>query len=127
MFRNTTSLFLIVLLLATTTGYTISKHYCGDNFIKTSLIVEAETCCGNKGTSDCCHNENEYLQMEEDFVIPFIIEELPTAALDILFPIVIEYFHDTTMEVEIYLFNFAESPPPPLLSSELSFLQSFII
>lgn len=127
MFRKITSLFLVFLLLATTTGYSISKHYCGDSFVKTSIIVEAESCCGDQETSDCCHNENEYFQMEEDFVIPFIIEELPTVDLDILFPIIFEYFQSTQVEIESEFFNFAESPPPPLLTSELSFLQTFLI
>ena len=114
-------------MLATTTGYTISKHYCGGDLIQTSIVAEAESCCGDKGTTDCCRNENEFYQMDEDFVSPLITEELEISDLDTLFPVLFAYLISTPVELEMEFLNFSESPPPPDLSSQLSFLQTFII
>jgi len=55
------------LLLFATTGTGISKHYCGEFWVSTSIYGEGDTCCNN---SNCCHTENQFFQVEDDFSAP---------------------------------------------------------
>ena len=73
-------------ILIATSGLTVSKHYCKGNLVDIAINVEAESCCGMDG--DCCHNENEFLKLQEDFSISQVNE------LDENFPI----------DITLYLF-----------------------
>jgi hypothetical protein len=53
------------LLFFATTGTGISRHYCGELWVSTTIFGEADACC-NKG--NCCHTENEFFQVEDDFL-----------------------------------------------------------
>lgn len=67
-------LFIACVLLVSTIGVVINKHYSGDELFSTALFVEAESCC----ESSCCHSkpmkgcheEVEYHKLEVDFTIP---------------------------------------------------------
>ena len=127
MFRKITHTLIAILLLTTTMGISVSKHYCGDELINIAINSEAEQCCDGMGSSDCCHNETEYFQLDEDFVSPVFVENIQIAGLDILFPVVFTYLLNTPEVFEKDVLNFAESPPPPDLNTKLSFLQTYLI
>ena len=55
MFKKLINIFITVTILISTTGFTISKHYCSGNLISVSVLSEAQSCC--KGGEDCCKNE----------------------------------------------------------------------
>lgn len=125
MFRKIAHLTLALLLLTTTMGFSVSKHYCGTRLVKISINSEAEPCCDDMGTSACCHNETEYYQLDEDFVSSVSIENFQLANLIVLFPTVIIYFIDVP-EIEIEVANYAESPPIPTIQTKLSLLQTYL-
>ncbi len=54
------------LLLFTTTGFTITKHYCGDNLVEVVVNVVPESCC-DMNNGGCCKNESEFFQLSDDF------------------------------------------------------------
>ncbi len=59
---------LAFMLLVTTSGFTISRHYCGPNLISVTIDARAKSCCDDdKG--GCCHDELEHFQLKEDFVL----------------------------------------------------------
>jgi hypothetical protein len=64
MLRNFSHIILSFLLLAATTGMAVSKHFCDEFLISTSLFAESEPCCDD---GDCCHNETAFFQVDEDF------------------------------------------------------------
>nr|WP_319399065.1 hypothetical protein [uncultured Carboxylicivirga sp.] len=112
-----------LLLLTSTMGFTVSKHYCGAHLIDVSINKEAKSCCGDEGICKSCHNETHHFQVENDFNmvtdfqlnIPFVY----VAPIIFLLSDVIE--KDTEDFVEI-----VASPPPPDLGIRLSFLQSYL-
>ena len=65
MLRPVTNIIMTCLLLISTTGFAVSKHYCGENLISVELKTEADACCDD-GT--CCHTERQLLQVDNDFL-----------------------------------------------------------
>jgi hypothetical protein len=67
MLRKTIHIIISALLLTATTGYTVSRHYCGDTLVSFSLFAEAEACCEDV-SGECCHDVSEHFQVEQEFV-----------------------------------------------------------
>ena len=65
MFRKTLNIIIAFILLISTTGFTISRHYCGNNLVSVVINSEAKPCCG---LDNCCHNESEYFKVNDDFL-----------------------------------------------------------
>jgi len=126
MFRKTANIILALLLLTTTIGFSVSKHYCGSRLVEVSINSEAEPCCDDMENSNCCHNETEYFQLKEDLVTPVSFENTRIAGFDILFPLVFVYFINTPGNIETEVSNFAESPPSPTIQTKLSFIQTYL-
>ena len=126
MFRKIAHIILALLLLITTTGFSISKHYCGSRLIEISINLEAEPCCDYVGTSNCCHNETEYFQLKEDFLKPVSLENNQIAGFDILFPLVFVHFLNAPGNIETEVLNYAESPPTLTIQTKLSLLQTYL-
>jgi len=55
MIKKLTHIVLASLLLVTTMGLTVSKHYCHNSLVDVSFFSKAESCCDDGG---CCQNEN---------------------------------------------------------------------
>lgn len=127
MFRKFTHILIAILLLITTMGFSVSKHYCGSRLIEISINSVAEPCCSGMETSGCCHDETEYFQFDEDFVSSIIIENIQITDFDILFPLAIIYVFNTPEGVEKDILDFAESPPPRNLHTTLSLFQTYLI
>ena len=125
MFRKIGHIILAILLLITTTGFYISKHYCSTRLVEISINSDVKPCCGDMGNSNCCHNETEHFQLKENFVSPASCENTRIASFDILFPLVFVDFLDTPDIVVIDVSNYAESPPPTI-HSKLSLLQTYL-
>ena len=80
-------LIVAFVLLVSTMGVVINKHYSGGELFSTALFVEAESCC----SSSCCHSmpmegcheELEYHKLEVDFTIPDNSASLTSSTLDL--------------------------------------------
>lgn len=67
-------LFVASILLFSTIGVVINKHYSGGELFSTALFVEAESCCA----SSCCHEkpvsgcseEADYYRLVADYIVP---------------------------------------------------------
>jgi len=53
------------LLLVSTSGLAVSKHYCGDDLVSVEIGAEADSCCDDDA---CCQTETQHLQLVDDFV-----------------------------------------------------------
>lgn len=126
MFRKTANIILVILLLTTTIGFSVSKHYCGSRLVEISINSEAEPCCDDMENPNCCHNETEYFQLKEDLVTPVSFENTRIAGFDILFPLVFVYSFNAPRNIETGVINYAESPPPPTIQAKLSLLQTYL-
>jgi len=126
MFRKTANILLVMLLLTTTIGCSVSKHYCGSHLVEVSINSEAEPCCDYMETSNCCHDETEFFQLKENLVTPVSFENTRITGFDILFPLVFVYFFNASGNIETKVSNFAESPPSPTIQTKLSFIQTYL-
>lgn len=127
MIRKISHISIAALLMITTMGFSVSKHYCGTRLIEVSINSAVEPCCGDVGTASCCHDETEYFRFDKDFVSPVIADNDQISDLDILFPKVFVYLFDNTVMIDREILNFAESPPPPNLHTTLSLFQTYLI
>ncbi len=77
MIRIITNTIVSLILLISTTGFTVSKHYCGNRLVSVTINHEPEPCCGTD--SDCCKSETDYYQLNTDIDIP---KSLSVVAID---------------------------------------------
>ena len=115
-----------LLLLTATTGFTISKHYCGTEVVSVSINSEAESCCGGMCSSDCCHNETEHFQLKVDFASSNIDFQSQETDIDILFPAVFVFLQTTYIADQNIKIRYPESPPPPKINTLLSLIQTYL-
>ena len=122
MLRKVSHIILASLLLISTMGLAISKHYCSGSFVSVSVFHEAKSCCGD---SDCCHNEDLLFKVSDDFSTPQIIHNPELAELDIygLELLVIDLNINPQTETTQILYN--NSPPPPTIQKSLSLKQVY--
>ncbi len=66
MMRQTVSLFLLLSVLVNSAGFTLSKHFCGEELAHVTLN-EQKTCCDSEENmpSDCCHDELDQLLLDD--------------------------------------------------------------
>lgn len=100
------------LFLFTTTGFTITKHYCHGNLIDIAINSTPESCCGDDGDG-CCSDTKSVHQFKSIFVIPANepVEELQIAFLDISY---VEIENQEVNLLETIVDYQANSPPHQL-------------
>jgi len=67
MLKKILHIILILLIITSTTGVTIYKHYCGKNFISKSIIFSPKDCCKSKCND--CKTEIKQLKISDNFKI----------------------------------------------------------
>lgn len=128
MFRKTIHILLIALLLVSTMGFSLSKHYCGTRLVDVKINSEAESCCGgNSCESNCCHNETVHLQLKDNFVGSVNFELNSPAPSEILFSIDFFQLKSIAEADGNSIFMHVESPPPKLVTTRLSEIQSYLL
>ena len=123
MFRKLANLMVAFLLLILTTGFSISKHYCGSTLVSIAVDKEAHSCCDmNDG---CCHTETHLFQLKGNYFSSHHQEITQPVQISLLFPITI--LEELTIPVQFTepVFDFYSSPPPRSVSSVLSKLQTY--
>ena len=124
MFRIFSHIVVSLLLLITTTGMAVSKHFCDEFLVSTSYFAETESCCDGDG---CCHNETAFFQLQDDFQ-PSLKSEIPAS-------IEIELISSELIQLNLEDFfcitpaAFAENKPPspPELKTVLSLKQAYLL
>uniref|UniRef100_UPI0032174720 HYC_CC_PP family protein n=1 Tax=uncultured Draconibacterium sp. TaxID=1573823 RepID=UPI0032174720 len=111
------------LLLISTIGMAVSKHYCHSSLVDVSIFASADSCCDDGG---CCTNDNHFYQIKEDFSAP-VISEIPVLAeIDVL--------HQSLLYPEILFpnelteeFELSDDPPPPTVMEFLAEEQLYLL
>jgi len=113
--------FIVILLVITTSGITISRHYCGNSLFSTALGHHAKSCCDSKCQG--CHDEIIHFKVVDHFNIT-----LRKADFD-LKPITLDIIH-----CDLVIFNFkanrfscpvAFASSPPIADHSPALLQIF--
>ena len=124
MLKRISHIILSVLLLTTTMGMAVSKHYCGNTFVTVKIFGEAKSCCGD---SDCCHNENHFFKVNDDFSAAQIQDLPQLAETDILGHELFSFEKAAEGENNLTPIIFVDSPPPPKIQKVLSLKQSYLL
>jgi len=123
MIKKLNHIILASLLLISTMGLAVSKHYCHSSLVDVSIFAEADSCCDDGG---CCSNENHFYQVKEDFSAP-VISTIPILAeIDVL--------HQTLLDPDILIpneltkeFELTNDPPPPTVMEFLAEEQLYLL
>lgn len=124
MFKAVGHIFLSLLLLISTTGIAVSRHYCGGEIVSTTVLVEASSCCGS---DSCCKNEIELIQLDVEYSVSSTVVVPSSVKID-LFGFSLAIF-DLNVE-EILLedeFIISDLPPPPKIQALLANIQSYLL
>ncbi len=124
MHKKALHIILSLVLLVSTTGVTFSMHYCGGQYVSTSLFVEADSCCGD--ACGCCENKNVHYEVDDDYTSPVVSVIDPSIELDLL--IELFYFEIDAIELSTQPVKktFEDTSPPLPIAERLSLLQSFL-
>ena len=122
MLKKFSHIILSALLLISTIGLVVSKHYCSGSFVSASIFHEAKSCCRD---SDCCHNEDTFYKVNDDFSAPQIVDTPQLAQLDILGHELFSFDLITAPEAEKTVILYDGSPPPPTIQKVLSLKQVY--
>jgi len=111
------------LLLVSTIGMAVSKHYCNNSLVGTSVFSNADSCCDDGG---CCTNENHFYQVNEDFSAP-VISTVPLLTE-------IEILKQTLFDHELLTpgesaenFIISNDPPPATVPELLAWEQVYLL
>lgn len=104
-------IILVFLLLISTAGVSINKHYSGGELFSTALFLEADSCC--ETPCGCCDESTETIKVEADYMAS-IFELDDIADLDLLYasiPLVLQLI---STEVSTNSFKTGDFSPPQL-------------
>ncbi len=106
MFKRIVNILIVVILFASTTGFTIDRHYCGNKLVSVTFS-KSKDCCKMQG---CCHHDIKHIKISDSFQISQDNEKIDTSASIFTFLI-----HGND---QIQSFPFVKIPsfsdPPPL-------------
>lgn len=124
MLKKIAHFVLALLLLVSTTGMTISMHYCSGELVSISINKEAKSCCD--GGNGCCENKTLHLEIEDDYVSPMVVADNTVVELEVLFPILFVYYVELLPAEDQATIAFYDSSSPPKTQNSLSLLQAYL-
>ena len=123
MLKRISHIGLSLLLLISTVGFAVSKHYCGDALVDITYNENADSCCDD---SACCHIENLLYQLNEDYSPPQITNAPELYEIAVLgFTVFVA--SQTPADNHSKIFHSTNSPPPSTVGEILSRNQVFLL
>ncbi|MGV8092642.1 MAG: hypothetical protein AB2L24_12365 [Mangrovibacterium sp.] len=131
MIRSIFHICISLVLLVSTVGFSVSKHYCGGHLVDVSLNIAAQTACSTDKnaceTGGCCRNESQTFQVRENVTPVVVINHLPVLSFEIpAFLASVDCLtepetQDNDLNQEVH------SPPPRELSVYLAEIQTYLL
>lgn len=120
-----------LVLLISSMGFSVSRHYCGGDLVEVSFNVAAHHSCSSQGgtceTDGCCRNETQTFQLHENVTPSVILDHLPVFRTEIPdFPASV-FLIPKPESLNTNLFPDIYSPPPQALSVSLAERQSYLL
>lgn len=130
MLRTLAHIFLAALILFSSTGITMHKHYCLGELKSVSLYQKADTCNPDTDTAEncpfhCCDDEVEQYKSDDFGKASF---EFKTASVSTLIAI-LSYFHiDFDQDRFLRAYHTYTDYSPPLIDQDIPVMvQSFLL
>lgn len=119
-------IYILFVLLYTviTLGFTVNKHYSGDELFAIAIYSEPESCCAD--VCDCCNEESETVQFLVDYTFSIDNFEPTPGELELftaLFTIDIQEPNFSLTKSEVY----EQDLPPPNNTFTLSLFQTYLL
>jgi hypothetical protein len=129
-------------MVAITTGFSVSRHFCHNRLVDTEFFSEPrschesrESCCEGKEVfqcskdidqDDCCKNENALVKFTEQFTVSQ--KQNPDEQTLSIFSFCIHDFYRSLLNApSTQGGQLLIAQPPPLSLNILTFIQSFLI
>jgi hypothetical protein len=107
-------ILMILLLLISTAGVSINKHYSGGELFSTAIFTEAESCC--ETPCGCCKETSEFVQVKADYIAS-VFDLQDATQLDLLFsilPVLINFEVPTNIVSNLIAWDTSPHPLPDL-------------
>ncbi|MFA9389430.1 MAG: hypothetical protein ACERKD_06465 [Prolixibacteraceae bacterium] len=124
MIRKITYFSFAILLLITSAGFSMSKHFCHDQLVEVVIDKQVEPCCGEDG---CCHTETTMVQLDDEAVNIAAVSVPVTTVTQLAMLSSIDLLVSFTADPQKEEFIEYISPPPPKIQTVLSNLQTYIL
>lgn len=127
--RQIVSLLLLFSVLVSSTGFTLTKHFCGGELAHVAVGNEVKPCCSDDEQQDmpddCCHDESERALLDDSQLDYQTLQLQPLTFFTVS---VLAHFLQFYSEVPVVspLWTAFHSPPLPGISVYLR-VQSFLI
>jgi len=121
MLKKIVHIVLVLLLTVATTGFTISKHYCGEHLFSVSIFSAEKCSCGNQCKD--CHTNIKQVKVSDNYSAPEVIHPEAPTSTDVLF-VYNNGFSTFTYPTIITTFFLLKAPPPGA-QNPLALFQSF--
>ena len=122
MLRKISHIILSLILLVSTMGLTIEKHYCGTRLVSISILDEPDSCCDM--TDGCCHNDTETYKLSVDYTVSQLNMDFNKAPVDIP---ALPFFYFSLPDGGSSDNEFTVFIPPRSLRTILSINQTFLL
>jgi hypothetical protein len=104
-------IILIFLLLISTAGVSINKHYSGGELFSTAIFVDADSCC--ETPCGCCDESTETIKIEADYLASsFELDDV--VQLNMLYASIPVLLQFVRTEDSTNSFSIGDFSPPPL-------------
>jgi hypothetical protein len=121
MLKKISHIILVSLILVTTMGMTVSKHYCGSSLESVGVLSTPDRCC--EIPTGCCHDESFTIKVEDDFSVTSHAFDFTQFA--VILPALIELNQIESTEKQSFV-SFIVIPPPKI-QTVLSSLQTYLL
>ena len=117
--KKASNIFVSIILLISTTGVIVNKHYSGSKLYDIAFFVEANSCCTTE--CDCCENEVEVYQLQID-ILSGLITQLSEqiTSFRLLFTSVSKFINNTPIN-SFSEFLFTPDPKPRTTNQPLKY------
>ena len=122
MLRKISHIILSVLLLVTTMGLTIDKHYCGSRLVSVSIVNDTDTCCDQD--DGCCKDVTDTYKLSADYT--FSQANINFNLVPTILP-VLSFFYISSLAIEPSDIEFSWFVPPRELKTTLSDFQTYLL
>ncbi len=129
------AVFLALLVLGSTSSFSIAKHYCGGNLMDVAYFGDAEPCamemalvncygCDQELKSDCCEDEHVVIEGQDELKVQF-----DSFSLDqLVFLSTFTYaYADLFQGLERHFIPFDGYPPPLITQDYHTLYEQYLI
>lgn len=120
MLRKISHISLSLLILVTTIGLTIDKHYCGTRLVSVSIFSETESCCDM--TSNCCHDNTDTYKLDVDYTLSQLKIDFVQAPIELP---ALSFYYLSMFEGNSSDAGFSIFIPPRKIQTTLSIFQTY--